>query len=952
MSAQPKPEKQHLTTKEELFSHLAKTQALSQVGSWQLDLEDNSLWWSLEVYKIFELDPLNSPASYEAFLNVIHPDDRDLLNNAFLVSVENRQPYDLTHRLQMTDGRIKFVRERGMTSYAKDGTPKCTVGTVQDVTASVNASNLLASKETRLSSIINALPYGIQENDLEGRITFSNRAHREILGYEKGELLGKKIWDFSPTPQEMAETRDYLTHIMAERPTPSPIIMSNLRKNGQLIWVRIDWSYRYDANRDLVGLTSIVTDITVQKAIETRLADTEFEWTEAINQTKQQILILDPDAKLRRANRAFYHYFDLSPLQAQNLSLSELAALTTSDESKSLLHSLNQLVAGDESHIYATQTGDVLELQSKLLQNEAMEHRGELITLTDVSDLQRMNRRIELFATVFENTAEGIMLTDAHKRIVEVNDAFTQITGYKQKEVIGKTPAILSSGRHGQHFYKEMWRTIKTEGRWSGEIWNRRKSGAIYPELLTINGIPNDQGDITHYVGIFSDISKLKNSQDKLKHLSHYDALTDLPNRSLLLERIEQAIRHANRTSNRVALVMLDLDRFKHINESYGHSIGDKLITDVANNLRQVVRDDDTLSRIGGDEFVLLFEDVEDVSKLGYLTERIQKALAEAIQLPDREVNMTASMGICVYPEDGANASELIRNADAAMFHAKAQGRNTYQFYTEEMTRKAFEVLLLENDLRQAIERKELELYYQPQVDMRSGKLIGAEALIRWNHSTLGLVSPAHFIPIAEESGLIVEIGDWVLQEGCRQLSSWNDQGLRMDHLALNIAALQLSRGGLVTRLGSLLQTYKLESQQIELEVTEGFVMDRSERSLSQLRALRELGVTLAIDDFGTGYSSLSYLKGLPMNKLKIDQSFVRGLPIDTSDVALTKTIVELGTGLGMSVIAEGVETQEQAEFLVAEGCHNAQGYLYSRPLPADEFESYWRNRASGQENA
>ena len=947
MSAQPRPEKQHLLSREELFAHLAKTQALSHVGSWELDLVEDSLWWSLEVYKIFELDPLTSPASYESFLAVIHPQDRELLNQAFTESVEERRPYGLTHRLLLPDGRIKYVHESGMTAYANDGTPLRTVGTVQDVTEVVAASAQLEAKESRLSSILNALPYGIQENDLEGTITFSNKAHRNILGYAKGELIGRKIWDFSVTDQDKADTRDYLTHIIADRPTPSPIIANNLTKTGEAIWVRIDWSYRYNAEGELMGLTSIVTDITGQKNIETRLADTEFEWTEAINQAEQQILILDADSRVRRANRAFYSYFGLTQPQACCQKLRDLPELAKSDV-QPLIERLGELVSDGDSVIQASGRGEEFELQCKTLQNEAHNKRGYLITLTDITDLQRLNRRIELFAEIFENTAEGIMLTDANKRIVQVNDAFRQITGFSQQDAVGKTPAILSSGCHTIGFYKEMWKTIKESGRWSGEIWNRKKNGAVFPELLTINSLKNEQGEVTHYVGIFSDISKLKSSQEKLKHLTHYDALTDLPNRALLVERVEQAIRHANRTSNRVALVMLDLDRFKHINESYGHTVGDKLIADVANNLRHVVRDDDTLARVGGDEFVLLFEDIEDIAKLGFMTERIQRALAAPIELPDQIVNMTASMGICVYPEDGANPSELMRNADAAMFHAKAQGRNTYQFYTEEMTRKAFEVLLLENDLRQAIEREELVLYYQPQINMKRGEVIGAEALIRWNHKVLGTVSPARFIPIAEESGLIVEIGDWVLEEGCRQMSSWQQSGLNVNHLALNVASLQLSRGGLVTRLGALLSQYRLESKQIELEVTEGFVMDRSERSISQLRALRELGVTIAIDDFGTGYSSLSYLKDLPMNKLKIDQSFVRGLPNDKADMALTKTIVELGNGLDMEVIAEGVETAEQAAFLIAEGCHNAQGYLYGKPMPADEFEGFWKASVNG----
>lgn len=951
MSAQPKNEEIPSASREELFAHLAKTQALSQVGSWELDLQHNALWWSLEVYKIFELDPQESPATYDQFLKVIHPDDRERVNKAFVEAIEKHRPYDLTHRLLMPDGRVKVVRERAMTAYSKAGAPLRTIGTVQDISENLKSAELNGAKQSRLDSILNALPYGIQENDLEGTITFSNRAHGTILGYEKEELIGRKIWDFCPTAEEMAETRDHLTQIIAERPEPSPIITCHLTKAGCLIWVRIDWSYRYNADTDLVGLTAIVTDITVQREMEKRLADTEFEWTEAINQAEQKILILDAALHVRRANSAFYSYFGLRQASIRGLGLNELL-LNYKGEQRALLQRLTKLQPDKEDVIYLADDGSVFELQCKTLRNETDSKRGQLITVTDISDLQQMNRRIELFAAVFENTAEGIMITDASKRIIEVNDAFTHITGYHQDEVLGRTPRILSSGRHTPAFYNEMWKSVRETDRWAGEIWNRTKTGTIYPEYLTINSLKNALGEVTHYVGIFADISTLKKSQEKLKHLAHYDTLTDLPNRSLLIERVERAIKHANRRQHRFALVMLDLDRFKHINESYGHHVGDELIARVANNLSAVIHEDDTLARVGGDEFVLLFEEIDELSNLGFVIERIQRALAEPIDLPDQMVNMTASMGICVYPEDGANASELMRNADAAMFHAKAQGRNTYQFYTEELTRSAVEVLLLENDLRQAIERHELELYYQPQIEMKGQKIIGAEALIRWNHPVLGTVSPARFIPIAEESGLINDIGDWVLAEGCRQMSEWHKTGIKLHHLAINVAALQLSRGGLVSRLGGLLNEHKLDSQQIELEVTEGFVMDRSERSISQLRALRELGVTLAIDDFGTGYSSLSYLKDLPMNKLKIDQSFVRGLPSDSSDAALSKTIIELATGLGMEVIAEGVETEEQADFLISKGCYYAQGYLYSKPLPIEDFEAFWWSSTNDREIA
>jgi len=874
------------------------------------------------------------------------------VSQAFLDALLSKQPYDITHRLLLPNGKIKYVHEKGMTSYGEDGSPLRTLGTIQDVTLSVEAAlRIGAAEKSRLQSTLNALPLGIQESDLEGTITFCNHSFEQLLGYGKGELIGIKVWDLLPTDLDKAEIRDHLTQIIAQRPEPSPLIISNLRKDGEEIWLRIDWNYRWDANGELLGLSSLVSDISTQKRMEAALATTEFEWTEAINQAEQMLLILDEQSQVHRANAAFHSHFGLRHDRAVGRLLSDLRPLVTPN-TRSLMAQIEALENSTDKQTYMTEDSSVYELQRKPLTNETTGHRGVLVTLTDISDIHHMNQRLELFGAVFENTAEGIMITDPNKRIIEINEAFRTITGYSASEVVGKTPTLLSSGRHPLSFYKTMWRTIRDTGRWSGEIWNRKKSGAIYPELLTVNALTGEDGEVSHYVGIFSDITRLKNSQEKLKHLTHYDALTDLPNRALLVERIEQAIRHCNRTSARMALVMLDLDRFKHINESYGHTIGDKLITDVANNLRQVVRGDDTLARIGGDEFVLLFEEIEDVTKLGFMTERIQRALAAPIDLPDQVVNMTASMGICVYPDDGANASELIRNADAAMFHAKAQGRNTYQFYTEELTRKAFEVLLMENDLRQAIERNELALYYQPQIDMRSGMITGAEALIRWHHTALGTISPARFIPIAEESGLIVELGDWVMHEGCRQLSTWINRGIALQQLAINVAALQLKRGGLVARLGELMREYAIESDQIVLEVTEGFVMDRTERSISQLNALCDLGVTLAIDDFGTGYSSLSYLKNLPMDKLKIDQSFVRGVPIDRSDVALTKTIIELATGLGMEVIAEGVETQEQAEFILSQGCIYAQGYYFGKPMPAREFEAFYRESINAQGSA
>ena len=800
------------------------------------------------------------------------------------------------------------------------------------------ALNATQQSANHLRSILDSIHLGIQENDLEGVITYSNTTHHQLLGLSPGKLIGKRIWDLLQDPTDKADIRDYLTYLIAEQPFPEPMINLYQRTDGSEIWLRMDWCYRLNPQGELVGFTTIITDVSEHKEFEFSFADSEVQWKEAMNQTDHIVFMLSQTNELQKANCAFYRFVELNRSETQSMQIERLIPKASPVAQSILAHLAN--IQPNESLVVDVDPASIYEIRSKNMVDDYGIHIGRLITVTDLSDIKSLNKRLKLFSSVFENTAEGIMVTDERKNIIDINAAFTEITGYTRDDVLNKKPTILSSGRHNRNFYTEIWRDVRNTGRWSGEIWNRHKSGRVFPELLTINVIRDVDDKVTHYIGIFSDISSLKRTQEKIEHLSQYDALTDLPNRSLVIERLEQAVKHARRTQKRCALVLLDLDRFKHINESYGHSIGDRLLCAVANNLRLVVRDDDTLARVGGDEFVLLFEDIDNTEHLGFMIERIQSALANAIELPDQCVNMTASMGICVYPEDGSNASELMRNVDAAMYHAKAQGRNTYQFYTEELTHKAFEILSLENDLRQAIKKSELELYYQPQIELETGTIVGAEALLRWKHRTLGTVSPSRFIPIAEESGLIVDIGDWVLEEGCKQIRAWQNKGINLHHLAINVAAMQLIRGGLVERLSNLLALYRIDPKWIELEVTEGFVMDRSEKSIMQLGAIRQLGVSLAIDDFGTGYSSLSYLKDLPMNKLKIDQSFVRGIPDDMADTAITKTILALGVGLDISVIAEGVETEQQSAFLYSAGCHYAQGYLYGKPMPADEFEA------------
>lgn len=582
----------------------------------------------------------------------------------------------------------------------------------------------------------------------------------------------------------------------------------------------------------------------------------------------------------------------------------------------------------------------VVRVQGEVTHDRANNPLRMVGTLQDITEEHAAQDKLRQAATVFETTADGVLITDRDINIVAVNKAFCKITGYNEHEVLGKNPRILQSGRHDADFYENLMSTLKSKGKWQGEIWDRRRDGSVYPKWQTISSVTDEAGRLTHYVGVFSDTSAIKQSEEKLQHLVHHDALTDLPNRLLLNARLRHALQLAHRENQQIAVLFLDLDRFKNINDTLGHPLGDRLLELVAKRLRLCVREEDTLARLGGDEFVMVLERHNDSRHAAALAQEVLDELAKPIELNGHDVFITASVGISIYPQDGRDETSLLKNADAAMYMAKNQGRNGYQFYTKELTRTAFESLTLESKLHRALERDEFVLHYQPQVCLHSGALVGVEALVRWQHPQMGLVAPDRFIPLAEENGLIESIGQWVLQSACAQARAWQDEGLGPLRMAVNLSARQIMQDDIVSRIADTLLSCGLNPSYLELEITEGSVMNHAQRAVATLDALRKLGVAVAIDDFGTGYSSLSYLKRFSVDRLKIDRSFVRDIPRDSNDVALAKAIIALGTSLNLRVIAEGVETVEQKNVLSAMGCHEMQGFLYSKPLPAEQLRA------------
>jgi diguanylate cyclase (GGDEF)-like protein/PAS domain S-box-containing protein len=545
----------------------------------------------------------------------------------------------------------------------------------------------------------------------------------------------------------------------------------------------------------------------------------------------------------------------------------------------------------------------------------------------------RVEQTLRLYATVFTNAAEGMIICDERNRIAAVNPAFTTITGYSLDEAAGKTPSLLRSGRHDPGFYRQLWSQLQAENHWRGEIWNRRKNGEVFPEWLSISAVLDDQGIARNYIGIFSDVTERKAAEARIHHLAFHDALTGLPNRILLEDRLDQAILQSRRSNRRTAVLFLDLDRFKNINDSLGHNVGDILLVQVSARCAAVLRETDTICRQGGDEFVIVLPDLETDQDAAHVARKIVRGLDQPFVLGGHELTVTGSIGIALYPDDGRSASELLRNADTAMYRTKAEGRNGFQFYSADMNVVSLSDLLLESQLRGAIERGELLIDYQPKVDAASGRTTGFEALLRWNHPEQGLIPPARFIPVAEECGLIGAIGEWVLRSACGQVRSWLDAGLRALPVSVNISADQFAHQDLLKVVGEVLAASGIPAPLLELELTETLLMRNIDRATKILGQLRDMGVALAIDDFGTGYSSLSYLKQFPVRTLKVDQSFVADISETDETAKIAGAIIALAHGMDLQVIAEGVETEAQRRYLLAHGCDQFQGYLFSRPL-------------------
>lgn len=684
---------------------------------------------------------------------------------------------------------------------------------------------------------------------------------------------------------------------------------------------------------------------------------------------KDRDVRLKAERAVKRSEKLFRSYFDHLPIGTALTTESQYWLRVNDNLCRQLGYSVDELMAMHWSDvIHPNEQEDDRLLSEKLSRGEIDSYQQDrcmirkdgsatyaritksairddkggldffVAAIEDINERRRSEGEMRQFYQVFDSISEGIMITDINAVIVAVNPAFTKITGYSQEEALGRSPSFLHSGRQKPEFYEAMWKQINETGWWRGEIWNRGKDGEVFPEWLTISVVKDKSGKVVNYVSAFADITPIKRATAELEHLAHHHPLTNLPNRLLLNARLQHSLERAKRNNSLVAIMFIDLDRFKHINDSLGHKTGDEVLRIVAERLTSHVRKQDTVAHQSGDEFMVVMEELHQPQDAANQAHHFLEGLTHPMEVDNQELYIGASIGIAMYPQDGTDVDTLVRNADAAMYEAKAQGRNTYRFYTQQLTESARERVSLDSRLRRALEQEEFIVYYQPQIDLASNKLIGCEALIRWQHPDEGMISPARFIPMAEESGLILPIGEWVLHQACQDMASWRKQGFDAGRVAVNLAGRQLNQSNLDSFVECTLKQTGCKPQWLELEVTENFLMQKSQNSVMILENLQKMGIELAIDDFGTGYSSLSYLKSLPIDKLKIDQGFVRDITTDPNDEAIVCAIIALGHSLQLKVIAEGVETEAQKNFLYFKGCDQSQGYLHGRPMPADEF--------------
>lgn len=815
------------------------------------------------------------------------------------------------------------------------------VAFLRDITERKQARDALLASQRRLETVLDTASDGIHVLDEDGNVMLCSQSFARMLGYTAAEAARLNVADWDA----MIPRDALLGTLRALLDKPATFETRHRRKDGTSYDAEINTSsIELDGRRYLYASTR---DITERKRTELELQEKSLRLDEAQRIAKVGSWELDLLENRLIWSDEIFRIFEIDPARFGASYEAFLDAIHPDDReavNTAYSRSLRTREPYSIAHRLRMPDGRIKHVQEHCetefdATGKPLRSRG---TVQDITELALAEEKILLYAKLFEHTGEAMMVTDRDNRIVDINAAFTRMTGYTLEEVLGQSPNLLGSGKTPPETFQNLWASLAETGYWQGELWDRRKDGSIYPKWVAISSIQDAQGAVTHYIASFSDISERKAAEERMDRLARHDPLTGLFNRFSLQERLEQALTTAKRDQHQIALLFIDMDRFKLINDTLGHHVGDGLLIEVARRLQSCVRESDILARLGGDEFVAVLTGIDTAAEGAMVVaNKILARLGNAYQIEGHELHSSPSIGISLYPADGLNATALMKAADTAMYHAKEHGRNNAQFFKAEMNTLASERLHMDRELRIALERRQFEVHYQPQICTVDGRPCGVEALVRWRHPEKGMIPPGTFIPFAEEIGLIEALGAWVLDEACRQLAAWKAADIPLARVAVNLSARQLHSAHLVRQVRDALARHGIQAGELELEITESAAMSDPEQAIAQLHALRKLGVVLSIDDFGTGYSSLAYLKRLPIQTLKLDRSFVSDIDTDPNDAAISLATIALAHNLGFGVVAEGVENEAQRDFLTAHGCEILQGYLFSKPLPAGEVGAF-----------
>ena len=915
---------------------------------WRVDAEQRCLYVNAAWIHFTGLSRAESLG--EGWWQAVHPDDRYLLEPRLGAGSGGfGDGFALRLRLRSRPGHYHWMQLHGEPLVGSDGRFHGYIGSCFDMQGELDAGAELIAKEARFRGLVERSLVGVYVLR-DGHFEYVNPRMAEWFGYQAEELVARSLLDLVGE-SDRAKVGSMLARCESGELASVHFEFRALTRDGDEFMAEA-----YGTRIELEGLPAIIgTLLDVTQRYKDRQAV----------QAVVDAVVASPMVLWRRSTREGWPVQYVSSnverwgysAQALLEGAEGFASLIHPDDLPQVLDEVSEALAECRPELILeyrmrTGTGDYIWVEDYARAHRDAAGEPQFIEglLIDISARKVADEKLRHAAAVFTSAREGVVITDTSPKIIAVNRAFSDISGYEENEVLGRNPSMVSSGRQSKEFYRDMWATLLKDGHWQGEVWNRRKSGEVFPQWHSISAVRDDKGKLTNYVAVFSDISQLKESEAQLERLAHYDPLTGLPNRILVQSHLNSAIERARRLHSKVAVLFLDLDGFKRVNDSLGHSVGDELLVLIAGRLRQRIRAEDMFARLGGDEFLLVLESIYYPEEAALLAQDLINLLQQPFSVgTGHELFIGASIGISLFPDDGLEMSDLIRCADVAMYQAKENGRNGYQFHTEELTRAAENRQALESRLHRAITAQEFELYYQPQVDVASGRILGFEALVRWCPGSGEPVSPAVFIPLLEETGLILALGDWVLQDACRQAVRWRAAGLLEVPISVNLSPRQFQHQDVVELVRRALEESGLPGAMLELEITEGALMAQNIETQVRLSELKALGVQLAVDDFGTGYSSLAYLSRFPIDKLKIDKSFIDGLGQDARADKIVATIIAMGQSLNLHVIAEGVESAGQMELLRAHGCDAVQGYLCGRPMPAAQAAARLERERQGQ---